>query len=75
MALWKNWVKTRRFPNIIKHYQKARLFYKAVLAEANGSAVWARWAPGEPKGGDANLQVDVLAVPKVLPMTGSGKIK
>lgn len=75
MATWVTWVKARRFPPIIKKYQKTRQFFKAVIAEANGSAVWARWKPTLQKGTDAVLQVDAAAIPNVRPLTDTGHIK
>lgn len=75
MATWVKAIKAQWYAPIIKKYQKQSTFMDAVKKEALNAKVWARVEPGEPAGGDSNLQVDVTAIPKVRPLTDTGHIK
>lgn len=73
MALWISFPKVRNFPAALSEtrYKTARSFRRAVKLEAAGSAVWARRKTGY-AAGDANLEVDIQAIPGVIPTLNRG---
>lgn len=73
MAVWVSFVKVRRYPNVLSEspYKTISALRKAVKAEAAGDAVWARRKTGYASG-DANLEVDVEAIPGVVPVLFPG---
>lgn len=73
MAVWVSFVKVRRYPNVLSEspYKTISALRKAVKAEAAGDAVWAR-RKTDYASGDANLEVDVQAIPAVVPALNVG---
>lgn len=74
MAVWVSFVKVRRFPAVLSEtqYKTIQGFRKAVKAEAAGSAAWARRKTGFGGFNDATLEVDVEAIPGVVPILFPG---
>lgn len=69
MAVWVSFPKIRNYPAVLSEtaYKTARAFRRAVKAEAAGSAVWARRKTGFGGLNDATLEVDIEAIPGVVP--------
>lgn len=75
MSIFLPLARVRKLPQVLKVYKNEKVFKAAVLAEANGSHVWARWAPGiTANSGDSNLQADVTAIPGVPALTSTGAL-
>lgn len=72
MAVWVNFSNVRRFAEAMDVVGDAG-FRTRCRNEANGSAVWARYAAGTTRG-DLDIQVDVLAIPGVRPLDKDGHI-
>lgn len=73
MALWVPLAKTLTFSTVKNKYKRTSQYVKAVLAEARGTAAWARWKTGTR--GNLNVEVDVAAITLVRPLTAGGAIK
>lgn len=72
MAVWAKFASVRRFAEVRDLYGDPE-FRNAVIAEARGTATWARYGAGTTKG-DLDIQVDVTAIPLVRPLTVDGHI-
>lgn len=73
---WVNAIKANRYPAVRNKYKTIGGFLKAVKAEAEGSAVWARrrCTSTEPLS-NANWQVNLDAITNVRPMWSGGALK
>lgn len=65
MATWVKFAKAAEMHQVQKKWGTSQTsesdWRKAMVAEAHGAAVFARFSQGTPHGGDANIEVDVTS--------------
>lgn len=74
MAVWISFVKASKFPAVQSEekYKAVGSFFRAVKAEALGSAAWARRKTGFGGLNKATLEVDIEAITGVVPVLFPG---
>jgi len=76
MPLWVSFLKARSFANVKNKFKTTGKFTRDVRTEAFGSAVWARRRSSATESqGPADWEVDVQAIPTVVPVLTAGGAK